>query len=85
MYYLVSPGVTTAFRACAVFQLSVDAVLLVQTWVYRRKTAEDVREMARLRDGLGGVEEGVAGAEAGLFAVRGSYDGEGGEGQGGRR
>lgn len=73
---------TTAFRACAVFQLSVDVVLLGQTFLYRRKTAADVAEMARIRDGLDG-EEGVAGPEAGLFAARGSYDRE--DVEGGRR
>jgi len=72
VYYLLSPGVTTAFKACAAFQLSVDFVLLVQTYLYRRQTAQDQAEMARLAGGV----EGVAGPEAGLMAARGSYEGE---------
>lgn len=66
VYYVLSPGVTTAFRACACFQLSVDFLLLAQTYLYRRKTAQDMAELARLRD----EPAGVAGPEAAFIVAR---------------
>ncbi|BGP62250.1 hypothetical protein NBRC10512v2_003579 [Rhodotorula toruloides] len=58
VYFFVTPN-PWQFRACAAFQFGVDIVLCVQTFLFRHKTAADLRERAELRD-----TAGVAGAEA---------------------
>ncbi|GAA5885560.1 hypothetical protein JCM6882_007471 [Rhodosporidiobolus microsporus] len=71
IYFFVTPDNGLAFKACAVFQLSIDFCLCIQTFLYRQKTAEDLAERAGLR-----AHQGVAGAESLLRT------GEGAEGQG---
>ncbi|GAA5970759.1 hypothetical protein JCM11641_004442 [Rhodosporidiobolus odoratus] len=59
VYFFVTPANPLAFKACGVFQLSVDCCLCIQTFLYRQKTAEDLAARAELR-----AHEGVAGAES---------------------
>lgn len=74
IYYFVSDDVTIAFKACACFQLSIDLMLLAQTWLYRKQTQKDMEELARLRQD-GAAVVGVAGPEAALLAARGEERG----------
>ncbi|GAA5940206.1 Any1p [Sporobolomyces koalae] len=47
VYYFVTPNNSLAFKACAVFQLSVDCCLLVQTFMYREQTRLDLQLQER--------------------------------------
>ncbi|GAA6027533.1 hypothetical protein JCM8097_007909 [Rhodosporidiobolus ruineniae] len=67
IYYFTTPT-TLPFKACAVFQLSVDVLLCMQTFLYRRKTAADLAERAGLK-----AHQGVAGAAT---LLRTAEDGE---------
>ncbi|BGP15930.1 hypothetical protein JCM10213_003640 [Rhodosporidiobolus nylandii] len=72
IYFFVTPDNGIAFKACAVFQLSIDSLLVIQTVLYRKKTAQDLAERSELR-----AHEGVAGAETLLrTADGGESDGE---------
>ncbi|GAA5825587.1 hypothetical protein JCM11251_000296 [Rhodosporidiobolus azoricus] len=59
IYFFVTPDTPLAFKACGVFQLSIDVLLCLQTFLYRHKTAEDLAARAGLR-----AHQGVAGAES---------------------
>ncbi|GAA5955393.1 hypothetical protein JCM21900_005361 [Sporobolomyces salmonicolor] len=72
VYYFVTPDNGLAFKACAVFQLSVDILLCIQTWLYRKKTAQDLADQASLRQ-----HQGVAGAESLLSTAEGNDEHEG--------
>ncbi|GAA6012301.1 hypothetical protein JCM11491_007086 [Sporobolomyces phaffii] len=48
IYYFATGDNGIAFKACAVFQLSVDCMLLVQTFWYRHQTRIDLDARARL-------------------------------------
>ncbi|ORY92484.1 hypothetical protein BCR35DRAFT_297914 [Leucosporidium creatinivorum] len=65
IYFFATDGNSIAFKACAIFQLSVDVALCFQTWAYREQTKRDLDERAGLRE-----QEGVAGAESLLRAAR---------------
>ncbi|GEM07529.1 PQ-loop protein [Rhodotorula toruloides] len=62
VYFFVTPN-PWQFRACASFQFGVDIILCIQTFLFRHKTAADLRERA-------GDTAGVAGADA-LLQSRG--------------
>ncbi|GAA5825771.1 hypothetical protein JCM3770_000636 [Rhodotorula araucariae] len=65
VYFFVTPDNGPAFKLCSVFQLSVDLMLCVQTFLYRAQTARDLAERAELRQ-----HQGVAGTEALLHPER---------------
>ncbi|KAI5480461.1 ER to Golgi transport-related protein [Pseudohyphozyma bogoriensis] len=44
IYFFVTPDNSIAFKACSCFQLSVDVLLCIQTWMYRKQTAIDIEE-----------------------------------------
>ncbi|KAM0748310.1 hypothetical protein T439DRAFT_291721 [Meredithblackwellia eburnea MCA 4105] len=41
IYFFLTPDNSISFKACAIFQLSVDLCICAQTWIYRAKTKRD--------------------------------------------
>ncbi|GAA5848441.1 hypothetical protein JCM9279_006566 [Rhodotorula babjevae] len=81
-HFFVTPDNGLQFKLCSVFQLSVDLMLCVQTFLYRDQTARDLAERAELAQ-----HRGVAGTEALLHADherdgRGDREARGGGGGG---
>ncbi|GAA5841591.1 hypothetical protein JCM5353_003673 [Sporobolomyces roseus] len=69
IYYFATSDNGIAFKACAVFQLSVDCLLLIQTFMYRKQTRIDLdilaNQQSQEHDRLnGGEQAGVAGPES---------------------
>ncbi|GAA5966273.1 hypothetical protein JCM3765_002582 [Sporobolomyces pararoseus] len=46
-YYFATPDNGIAFKTCAVFQLSIDCLLLVQTFWYRKQTKIDLESRSK--------------------------------------
>ncbi|GAA5878730.1 hypothetical protein JCM16303_007162 [Sporobolomyces ruberrimus] len=85
IYYFATGDNGIAFKACAVFQLSVDCMLLVQTFMYRKQTRLDLELRSRQfsqdhhhendeeghldNEGVG-INAGVAGPESLLHPKR---------------
>ncbi|GAA5997761.1 Any1p [Rhodotorula paludigena] len=59
LYYLFTPDNGLQFKLCGAFQLTVDILLCLQTFLYRHKTAQDLSERASLRQ-----HRGVAGTDS---------------------
>ncbi|GAA5904493.1 Any1p [Sporobolomyces salmoneus] len=88
IYYFTTNDNGIAFKTCALFQLSVDCMLLVQTFMYRKQTRLDLElrsqqfeeqqrgdeENQPSRAGQGGVVRGVAGPES-LLNLKGTKNG----------
>ncbi|SGY16920.1 BQ5605_C012g07028 [Microbotryum silenes-dioicae] len=62
IYFFATENNGPAFKICALFQLSVDMLLCIQTWMYRAKTQRDLQSNSLLRE------------EPGLAGTRGLYD-----------
>ncbi|KAL8279001.1 hypothetical protein RQP46_008670 [Phenoliferia psychrophenolica] len=71
IYFFLTDDNSASFKACAIFQLSVDCVILLQTWMYRAKTQRDeaTRQAA--------YSAGVAGPAAVAAVVGGRSSPEG--------
>ncbi|POY71765.1 hypothetical protein BMF94_5126 [Rhodotorula taiwanensis] len=61
VYFYVTPDNPLQFKLCGLFQLSVDLLLCVQTYLYRKQTALDLAERAQAGED---EEAGVAGTES---------------------
>ncbi|GAA5982043.1 hypothetical protein JCM10908_004715 [Rhodotorula pacifica] len=59
LYFFVTPNNPLQFKLCGLFQLSVDLLLCVQTFMYRKETARELAERKSLRD-----QAGVAGTDS---------------------
>ncbi|GAA6007799.1 hypothetical protein JCM10207_004878 [Rhodosporidiobolus poonsookiae] len=79
-YYFLSEDVPLAFKACAIFQLSVDCLLCIQTFLFRRKTAADLAEREGLKE-----HQGVAGAESLIRSATGEDEDSSDEYEPGRK
>lgn len=64
VYFFLTPDNAVSFKACAIFQLSVDIALVAQTYLYREQTALDLQNRIGLNEG------GVAGLSGAVDAAR---------------
>lgn len=49
-YFFATDGNSVSFKACALFQLSVDVLLVIQTYMYSAQTKQDTLEFAEARE-----------------------------------